>query len=723
MVPENAPNTLTHQQKWVISALTTTGTSLLLSDTMNQNLSQGTTATIPFSVVHSGLPSDGLTVAATSSNPSLLPNASLLISGRGANRILSATSNPAQTGATTITLTASDGVNVFSNAFQLTVTPFNVVTSGSGGWINNSNIWGVALPTLGDTSTWRTGPNTIDMTGTNMDTFYGGTFEVQAGGAFAPGVPTDNLALNNLILSGGTITITNNAGLILDLNGQSFTLNSGTLKAGGSSNTRDVSIQNAVLAGSGTIYITGTDATGSDVEFNGPMSTLGFTGVFNVYNYGILRLPDIAPEDASFGVNLSGNGQYVNDSKVALKSLVINGTAIQPGVYTYASFTPAQQAFLQNNGGTITIGSLPTISSISPQTVPLNSGTGPIPFSISASNLTVTVISSNTNLVPPSSIVLGGSGLNRSITITPTPMQTGYSNIKLTVTDGIFTASTGFVLTVDEVPYGRFAFFFNQDGNPEGWVAGGNEYLPSATVCGGNLLGSIYGGDPQLIRTGINVVGSSMPYVLVRMQSSAGGNGQLFWGNEAGGFSATRSQTFAVPAGTNYNWYALILGTNSNWSGHAINSIRLDPPGSSGTVAVDAIIGSDGDFDKDGVDDAWEVVNHLDPTIASDALLVTNGISYLAAYTIGTNVAPHLLATVISGLNYTLKFVTIQASGLGYTGQNRYYDVQTTTDLASPLSWTGLSGYTGILGSGQTVSMPLPFTTGSHFYRLSIRLQ
>ena len=62
--------------------------------------------------------------------------------------------------------------------------------------------------------------------------------------------------------------------------------------------------------------------------------------------------------------------------------------------------------------------------------------------------LTVTLSSSNTTLVPNANIVLGGSGANRTITITPAAGKTGTTTITVTVSDGQAQVSDTFVLTV-----------------------------------------------------------------------------------------------------------------------------------------------------------------------------------------------------------------------------------------------------------------------------------
>ena len=69
-----------------------------------------------------------------------------------------------------------------------------------------------------------------------------------------------------------------------------------------------------------------------------------------------------------------------------------------------------------------------------------------------AASLTVAGSSSNATLVPTSSIVLGGSGSSRTVTITPVPNQFGATTITLTVSDGNGgTGSDSFVLNVTPV--------------------------------------------------------------------------------------------------------------------------------------------------------------------------------------------------------------------------------------------------------------------------------
>jgi Right handed beta helix region len=94
----------------------------------------------------------------------------------------------------------------------------------------------------------------------------------------------------------------------------------------------------------------------------------------------------------------------------------------------------------------------PTISDIADQTTTAGVAVGPINFTVGDANtdaLTVTVSSSNTALVPNANIVVGGSGANRTLTITPLPGQTGTTTITITLSDGETQVSDSFVLTVN----------------------------------------------------------------------------------------------------------------------------------------------------------------------------------------------------------------------------------------------------------------------------------
>jgi hypothetical protein len=82
----------------------------------------------------------------------------------------------------------------------------------------------------------------------------------------------------------------------------------------------------------------------------------------------------------------------------------------------------------------------PTITAITNRTIYKNTNTGAIGFTIgddvtAVGSLVLSKASSNTNLVPMANIVFGGSGANRTVTITPLANQIGTTTITITVTD------------------------------------------------------------------------------------------------------------------------------------------------------------------------------------------------------------------------------------------------------------------------------------------------
>lgn len=105
----------------------------------------------------------------------------------------------------------------------------------------------------------------------------------------------------------------------------------------------------------------------------------------------------------------------------------------------------------------ISANSAPSLSTISNQTTLEDTPTQPIAFTVSdgetpVANLQVTAASSNLALVPSAGLTLGGSGTNRTITLTPARDQFGMTTVTLIVRDAEGLAATNrFDLTVTPV--------------------------------------------------------------------------------------------------------------------------------------------------------------------------------------------------------------------------------------------------------------------------------
>lgn len=132
--PSTAPSTLYYYR---VSAFNGTGssgyaqasittpaagdTAPTISDTQDQFVSSPgqSTGNIPFTVNDAETPSS-LTVTATSTNQSFVPNSNIVINGTGQARTVNVTSI-AQTTSATITLTVTDGSNVATDSFVVSV--------------------------------------------------------------------------------------------------------------------------------------------------------------------------------------------------------------------------------------------------------------------------------------------------------------------------------------------------------------------------------------------------------------------------------------------------------------------------------------------------------------------------------------------------------------------------------------------------------------------------
>src|SRR5262249_23925293 len=95
----------------------------------------------------------------------------------------------------------------------------------------------------------------------------------------------------------------------------------------------------------------------------------------------------------------------------------------------------------------------PVISNLPPANTIANTPTGPIDFTIydletPSASLAVSGTSANQTLLPNANIMSGGSGSNRTVTLTPASGQVGATPVTVSVSDGTNSASSTFPLMV-----------------------------------------------------------------------------------------------------------------------------------------------------------------------------------------------------------------------------------------------------------------------------------
>ena len=132
---------------------------------------------------------------------------------------------------------------------------------------------------------------------------------------------------------------------------------------------------------------------------------------------------------------------------------------------------------------------------------------------------------------------------------------------------------------------------------------------------------------------------------------------------------------------------------------------------------------SSGDTDNDGLPDAWEIAN-FGSLNQNPNTINANGQTTLNNFTMGAN--PNNNSTLFavnisnSGSQTLVSFLARRADGSGYEGRARYYSLESSTNTAS---WTGVAGFTNLLGNNQTVTFQSPAASAPAFYRGKVWLQ
>jgi PKD repeat protein len=293
-------------------------------------------------------------------------------------------------------------------------------------------------------------------------------------------------------------------------------------------------------------------------------------------------------------------------------ALVTDATFPAPGIYTFrlavtdsdltgTSDTQVAVSFSSN--------SPPAISDVANQTVFNNSNTGALPFTVSdaetpAASLVVVASSSNPAIVPPSNIVLGGSGDARTVTVTPAAGQTGTVTITLTVNDGSRLASDTFAITVNAVPVATSVVVAPNPaavplGGTQAFTAVMRDQYGSPLATQPAFTWAVTGGG-SINTAGLFTAGTTPggPFTVTATSGGINGSAQVSVGNIA-------------PAPGNI--------TLVNWSGNYTNSGN---PGFNSSQSLN-------DTDLNGDGNAWDAYRRIPFSITSP--LSPSSASYLTA--------------------------------------------------------------------------------------------
>ena len=499
--------TLTASDTFVLT-VSAVNTPPTISDIANQTTNEDTsTGAIAFTVGDAETPVGSLTVSGSSNNTTLVPNANIVFGGSGANRTVTVTPAANQNGTATITVSVSDGSLMASDTFVLTVNAVNdapTISDIANQTISVNGTTGPLSFTVGDV---ETPAGSLTVSGSSNNTTLVPNGNIVFGGSGANRTVTVTPAANQT--GSATITVTVSDGALTA--SDTFVLTVSTLVTGTQTFTNTAAIT-IPSVGAGTPYPSGINVTGMGGTITEATLTLNAITHQRVRDIDILLvspggqkvivLSDVGPNSAESNITLT-----LSDS--AASSLgtgtIVSGTYKPTNIGTgdtFAAPAPAgpygtnlatfngqsanglwslyvvddQSSRTGSIGGgwslTITTAvtgpAAPTISDIPDQATTVNTPTPAIPFTIGDADtplgsLTVSGSSNNTTLVPNGNIVFGGSGANRTVTVTPATNQTGSATITVTVSDGALTASDTFVLTVSAQSAGLVAAYgFNE---------------------------------------------------------------------------------------------------------------------------------------------------------------------------------------------------------------------------------------------------------------------
>jgi len=376
-----------------------------------------------------------LNLTGASTNTLLIPNANITFGGGGSNRTVTIRPTTNQFGTAMITVTASDGTSMSNRTFLVTVASANDLPTINdvGNRAINEDSAGVTVPfSIGDVETLPANLN-LSATSSNLTLVPNGNI------IFQPGTNTSRTvmvvpAANQF----GTSLITL---IVTDADGGST--NDTFLLTVNPVNDPPTLATNAPLTINEDSGPTNVTLTGISSGATNEVQTLRVTATSN--RPGLILDPTVSytSPDATGTLTLA---PVANSNGVATITVRVDDGGTSNNVIT-RTFDVTVRA----------INDAPFVSGLTNVTINEDGTTGAIPFVVGdvdspIASVTAFGRSTNTTLVPNANVIVGGgTGANRTVSVTPVANQSGETLITVFVTDGAATNTGTFLLTVRPV--------------------------------------------------------------------------------------------------------------------------------------------------------------------------------------------------------------------------------------------------------------------------------
>lgn len=574
-----------------------------ISDIPNRLTTTNTpTPALPLTLGDVDTPPDSLILTAGSSNPALVPTNSIVFGGSGADRTVTLTPADGLTGTSTITLTVNDGALGTNDTFVLTVIASNsppVISALPDQVIDEDTNTGPVPFTIGDA---ETGVGNLVMTRASSNPAL---------------VPT-----NNIIIAGGTsnrtVTVTplpnQNGSATITVgveDGQYLVLTNFLLAVNPVNDRPTVSVITNRI-------ITLNETAGPIAFVIGDLETAAGSLTVAAGSSDQILLPDA-------NINLAGSGSNrtvtlrpaSNEVGVVTITLSVSDGLLSTNRSFVLTVTPPDTA--------PTIGGLPDVNLFIDQ--PSDAWQLALAdLESPAVDLFLSATSSDTNVVPVENIFFGTIAPYRYLTVTPGFGQVGSSVITISVSDGIYSTSTNFLVTVSPPPPGA-ARFANTTPITIPNVGPATPYPAVVQVAG--MIGTVTNLELTLSRLNHEFV-TDLDLLLV----SPSGQGVVVFshaaqGNSASNVTVTLTDRSPYPLPQSFAIWSQPLRP-TDWSGSVLFPAPA-PAGPYGAVAMSTFNGLNPNGD-------WSLYVYDD--FAPDHGLLSGGWSLMVATTGGSGGAP-----------------------------------------------------------------------------------